>query len=270
MSENKEYSVYLHRFPNNKVYIGITCKIPAYRWGVNGKGYNRQPLMWKAIQKYGWENVAHEVLFTHLTKEQAEEKERELISKYNSNNSNYGYNIESGGYTSFAKISDADRTRIFTLWKYNGLSITDIEKETGHCSTTISEIIRNNGVSKEEIEERRRLYIRKASTIYDEEKILELFAKGMTNSQIQKQLGCSGTCVTDVLNKNNIPLKERNLRGRAKKVAQYSLKGELIKIWECAADAKEFLTGNRKGGHIVDVCNGRRDSTLGYRWKYFD
>ena len=41
--------------------------------------------------------------FSNLTKEQAEEKERELINKYSSNNFNYGYNIESGGYTNFAK-----------------------------------------------------------------------------------------------------------------------------------------------------------------------
>lgn len=181
MIEDKRYSVYLHRFPNNKVYIGITCKVPSYRWGINGKGYNKQILMWRAIQKYGWGNIQHEILFSNLTKEQAEEKERELINKYNSNNFNYGYNIESGGYTNFAKINDEEEAQILFLWN-NNFCITDIEKETGHCSATISEIIRSNGVLEEEIEKRRRLRIGEASTIYSKEKILELFAQGMTNS----------------------------------------------------------------------------------------
>lgn len=90
------YNVYKHIFPNKKVYIGITCQKPEYRWR-NGKGYYKgQNKMYKAIEKYGWENVKHEILFENLTKEEAEQKEIELISFYNSNKKG-GYNIENGG-----------------------------------------------------------------------------------------------------------------------------------------------------------------------------
>lgn len=95
--ENKKYCVYKHIFPNNKVYIGVTCRKPEYRWD-NGNGYtNAQRKIYNAIKKYGWENVKHEILFENLTKEEAEQKEIELIDKYNSTNDNYGYNIEKGG-----------------------------------------------------------------------------------------------------------------------------------------------------------------------------
>lgn len=90
------YKVYIHIFPNNKVYIGITSTKPEYRWR-NGKGYYGSTRIYNAIQKYGWENVKHEILYEHLTKEKAENKEKELIQQYKSYDEKYGYNLELGG-----------------------------------------------------------------------------------------------------------------------------------------------------------------------------
>lgn len=100
----KNYYVYKHTFPNNKVYIGITCLKPEHRWN-NGKGYLKktkgnkydQPFMAYAINKYGWENVTHEILFDKLSKKEAELKEIELIAKYQSDKREFGYNLEKGG-----------------------------------------------------------------------------------------------------------------------------------------------------------------------------
>lgn len=94
-----DYAVYMHKFPNGKVYIGITCQKPIKkRWFSNGSGYKQCPKMQKAIQKYGWENVIHYVLFDGLDKHEAEAKEIELIKKYDSILN--GYNIEHGGNVS--------------------------------------------------------------------------------------------------------------------------------------------------------------------------
>lgn len=90
------FSVYKHTFPNGKVYIGITSRTPKIRWG-NGKNYVNNKHMNNAIQKFGWDNIKHEVLFENLTKEQAEQKEIELISYYKSNTKDFGYNITNGG-----------------------------------------------------------------------------------------------------------------------------------------------------------------------------
>ena len=94
--EERDYKVYKHTFPNGKVYIGITRLKTWQRWS-GGHGYKNQPLMWKAIQKYGWKNIKHEVICANLTKAEAEAMEIETIRAYSANNRRYGYNIDNGG-----------------------------------------------------------------------------------------------------------------------------------------------------------------------------
>ena len=95
------YKVYYHRNKiNNKYYIGITSKKKVeYRWGKDGNSYKGQ-LFGKAIDKYGWDNFEHGIFYENISKKEAEEKERELIVKYNSKMPN-GYNITNGGDTNY-------------------------------------------------------------------------------------------------------------------------------------------------------------------------
>lgn len=104
------FSVYMHISPNGKRYIGITKQKPTKRWQ-NGGGYKNQPFMWKAIKKYSWNNIKHEILFTDLTKEEAEQKEIELIAKYKTTNSRYGYNVSNGG-NCLGTLSDVTKEKI--------------------------------------------------------------------------------------------------------------------------------------------------------------
>lgn len=103
------YKVYKHTFPNGKVYIGITKLDIFNRWR-DGKGYKNQTLMFRAICKYGWKNIKHEILFTDLTKEEAEQKEIELIAYYKSNQKEFGYNVENGGNCK-GKMSESERLK---------------------------------------------------------------------------------------------------------------------------------------------------------------
>lgn len=66
----KDYCVYKHTLPNNKVYIGITKQIPSLRWA-NGRGYKHSNYFYNAILKYGWLNIRHEILRDCLTIEEA-------------------------------------------------------------------------------------------------------------------------------------------------------------------------------------------------------
>ena len=92
------YTVYQHKNKiNGKVYIGITSQKLEQRWGSQGCNYKSSPHFYSAIQKYGWDNFEHNILFTDLTKEQACLKEQELIKEFNSMNREYGYNSTSGG-----------------------------------------------------------------------------------------------------------------------------------------------------------------------------
>lgn len=95
--ENRNYCVYCHtNKQNGKKYIGITGQKPEKRWR-NGLGYKTQQRFWNAIQLHGWHAFTHEILYTDLTKEEAEELEIQLIAKYETQNPMKGYNIAAGG-----------------------------------------------------------------------------------------------------------------------------------------------------------------------------
>lgn len=92
------YIVYQHvNKINGKRYIGITKRKPEERWGSNGSNYNSSPHFYNAIKKYGWDNFEHEVLFENLSKDEACEKEKELIKIYNTTDRRFGYNSTTGG-----------------------------------------------------------------------------------------------------------------------------------------------------------------------------
>ena len=103
---NEKYLVYMHiNKLNNKVYIGITSKLPHQRWGFNGRNYKiGHTAFYRALKKYpDWDNDwDHIVIKQDLTKDEACDMEVELIAKYKSNcckyhNPSYGYNMTDGG-----------------------------------------------------------------------------------------------------------------------------------------------------------------------------
>ena len=104
------YKVYIHKFPNGKAYIGITRQEPKIRWG-GGNGYVRNEYMYRAIKKYGWENIDHIILFDGLSEADACEIEKSLIKKYRTNEKEFGYNIESGGQCSNLAESTKQKLR---------------------------------------------------------------------------------------------------------------------------------------------------------------
>ena len=118
-----EYKIYKLIFPNGKVYIGQTKQEIQKRWGFQGKGYNNCPKVYNAILKYGWENVKKEILYDKLNHNDANMLEIKLITEvYNSNNNNFGYNIENGGNTigthseeTKRKIGEGNKGKIVSL-----------------------------------------------------------------------------------------------------------------------------------------------------------
>lgn len=90
------WSVYVHIFPNQKYYVGITSKKPELRWGHKGNNYCRQTYLYNAIQKYGWDNIEHDIIASNLTEDEAKKFEMVLIDKLDCKYPN-GYNLTSGG-----------------------------------------------------------------------------------------------------------------------------------------------------------------------------
>lgn len=92
------YTVYSHtNKTNGKQYFGITCQKPERRWGYNGNNYEECPHFWRAIQKYGWNNFEHNILYTNLTHQEACDMEISLISEHQTTNPDFGYNVSKGG-----------------------------------------------------------------------------------------------------------------------------------------------------------------------------
>lgn len=87
----------MHISPSQKRYIGITSIKPVTARWANGKGYSHNKYFARAIDKYGWNNFNHIIVFKDICEKDAKRIEVQLIAKYNSNNPLYGYNITAGG-----------------------------------------------------------------------------------------------------------------------------------------------------------------------------
>lgn len=121
------YTVYKLTSPSNKVYIGITCQAIKKRWA-NGKGYKRCPAIYKAINKYGWENIKKEILLENTTESEAKSLETMLIKLHKSDNKKYGYNLTEGGDGTTGRIlSEEAKKRISE--KNKGKIISEEQKE---------------------------------------------------------------------------------------------------------------------------------------------
>ena len=124
--------VYKHTCPNGKVYIGITSTKPSTRWR-NGNGYENNVLFYRAINKYGWRNIKHEVLIDGISRADACAIERILIRNYKANDPAHGYNLTTGGERG-AQWSEASRKKLSAT--NTGRVITESTKmkmRENHC-----------------------------------------------------------------------------------------------------------------------------------------
>ena len=95
MKSLDKYIVYRHISPSGKVYVGITKHKNATRRWERGRAYRRHGFFWNAVQKYGWDNIEHEVLLEGVSKSEAIYAEKYLIRWYKIHG--ISYNITDGG-----------------------------------------------------------------------------------------------------------------------------------------------------------------------------
>lgn len=167
--EENNYVVYRHTSPSSKIYIGITCQKPEYRWGKDGKRYKNSHKFYNAIQKYGWTNFKHEILYSGLNEISAKLIEEDLIYYYKS--LNISYNITDGG-DGTKGITPSEETRkkmsnsrknimkenpaiIKNIINYNSKSISQYSKDGRFINTynSIMEAERDNNISNSHISE---------------------------------------------------------------------------------------------------------------------
>ena len=224
------YTVYKHTFPNQKVYIGITCQSVHQRWR-NGNAYIHNDYITSAIKKYGWDNIKHEILFTGLTKEEAEQKEIELIALYHSNEHDFEYNIANGG-NHHGKHSEETKKRISEA--HIGMKYGDDFKK----KQSILKSGNKNRLGQKQSEECKR----KIS-----EKNKGRFAGEKNYFHTHKFVG-----------ENHV---------NAKTVEKYDLLGNLIDK-KGSANLYAVEMGLKNARHIEEVCKGIRKTAYGFVWKY--
>ena len=247
------FYVYKHVFPNGKVYIGITSQKINRRWR-DGLGYlakrkngeYNQPLIARAIIKYGWENVNHEIICEGLSKKEAELKEIELIAFYKSDNPKFGYNISHGGSTS-------------TMSEETKKKISESKKGEKHPM-----------YGKHLSEETKQ----KISDSHKGEKH-HLFGKHLpedTKRKISENTSWNGRKHTEEeLRKMSESMKGKNMgieSSHSKKVAQYDLQMNLIRIWDSVRDIERETGINH--ANISRCCNGKYKTSGQFVWKYIE
>ena len=131
MEEIKNYTVYMHvNKINNKKYIGITKTSVNKRWGNNGSGYgrNKQSIFYRAIQKYGWDNFEHLILYEKLSRDEACNIEIKLIKEYKTQDSNFGYNIQPGGQLGNDGVVFSEESKKKMSESHKGKKLTEDHK----------------------------------------------------------------------------------------------------------------------------------------------
>lgn len=245
MSQKRNYCVYMHTSPSNKIYIGITGQNPPEKRWQNGRGY-KNSYFYNAIQKYGWDKIEHKILYINLTKEEAEQKEIELIKEYKSDDRNFGYNVEHGG-NSIGKMSQETKDKISRANIGNKYSLG--HKHTEESKMKISYASKNSFHPK---------------GIKMPEHVKQILAESHKTDEFKRKLSEAnlGKKHSDETKKK---LSESHKGLGSKRVVCI----ETGVIYNSVKEASEKNHINGRG-HISACCKGSRITAGGYHWKYYE
>lgn len=290
---------------NNKVYIGITTKTIEERWKrhidtaytKNSKDYNQ--VFKKAIRRYGESNFKIEEIEEQEDLELLKQREQYWISYYKSYyelEDSWGYNGTPGGDMPAVKTRPVYQLNIMTgeiVDEYPSVAAAEQIYGRGIYEICHEKIIgeKPQGFTwcfKENLKNNSQDFLKIKYKVFCQ---LDLNGKLISYWRHHKEageaIGCSpgniGSCLIgkrqsaggfqwcyykdldNFLNKKYINL---NSKKRQKKVAQYDLNNNLIKIWESASiAAKETNTNISK---ISAVCHGKQKTSNGFKWKYIE
>lgn len=241
------WSVYKHTSPSGKVYIGITGQEPKVRWQC-GNGYRECPHFQPAIAKYGWNNFKHEILFTNLTKAEAEQKEIELIAFYKSNQREFGYNTANGGN---ASGTHSEETKKLIGLKSKG-RIPSEEARRKRSESMKGKHFTEEHKRKIGIANKGKNSGRKASE--EARRKMSIAGKGRPKSEEMKR-------------KNSLAqMGGKNHKARA--VIQYDLDNNEIARYEAVTEASRSTGASHS--NIIRCCLGQMKKANGYIWRYAD
>lgn len=297
--EKRNYKLYVHISPNNKRYYGITKQLVKKRWA-SGYGYNNQHF-YNAINKYGWHNFEHIVLFDNLTKEEAELLEQMYIALYNTTNPKYGYNITHGGdgwngihhtEETKTKISESHK-KIWTdpeyRAKHSGVNNPNygkhLSEEHKRKISKANQGQNNAFYGKHHTEESKQKQSEAKKGVknpmygkhFTEEskKKLSKSLKGKFVGEKSPWYGKKHTEESKKKMRDNNAMKRPEVvakfMGSNSPVAKKIICIETGEIFECIKDAEtKYNSKTKNATNISACCRGRQGTAYGYHWAYLD
>lgn len=276
------YIVYKHTCPNGKCYIGITGRSAEQRWNF-GHGYDEQ-LFGRAIKKYGWKNIEHEILFENLTLDEAYQKEIELIKEYKSFDKRYGYNCDFGGAGAEGHIvSDATRKKMSVHAK----RIWSDESIREQLLVHLKELSSKNKGKKRSIESTAKTAEALSIPVLQYGKDFQLVCEHSSLMGAARSLGktqntlicraCKQKGKTaygyywrykdDPITQDEIErLSKPKIAYNATPICQYTKDNEFVAEYDSIHDAERKTGFSYKG--IWNALSNRRPSAYGYKWCY--
>lgn len=279
------YSVYKHTFPNGKVYIGITSLQPEKRW-IKGKGYKTQSLIYNAINKYGWSNIKHEILYSELTKKEAEQKEIELILFYKSNDSEFGYNIANGGNSqgmhselSKSKMSESSKGKNNPMYGKFGNDNPNYGKtRTLEQCERIRESLIGHATSedtKHKISDALKKYYTNNDGYWKGKHLSQESKQKIKNARLGSHLSDeSKKKISNAFSGENHPMYGKHHSDETKEKIRNSKKHTPVICIETNIIYRGQKEASRKTGvdqsSIWKCCNGKAKTAGGYHWEYVE
>lgn len=249
--------------------------------------------MWRAIQKYGFENFKHEILEDGLTEETAKAREIALIAECRTTEYDFGYNGTDGGdgMRGYIKSPEqierhrqkmmghpvSEETRAKLREARKGYIMPSHVLEAAHAAS------RGRKQSPDEIEKRRaKLIGRKMSEEFKQNMRKRMsgqnnpsFGKKQTPEHIARRVAGRAGYRHSEETKEKIrqsrigdknPMRHRDSFYNQRKIAQYDLSGNLVAEFVSINEAVR-VTGNHQS--CISGCRtGKRQTTGGYKWKY--
>ena len=228
------YCVYCHTSPSNKKYVGISNN-PEKRWN-HGKGYIKNYLFYRAIEKYGWDNFKHEILYDNLSIDEAGQIEKRLINEWNLLDPNYGYNLREGGNGGFSQYSRylMSKSRKGNQNSKNQFHSLENRKQ---ISESLKKYYREHPVPK--------------LNTTDNLLVQQIIERRKQKTHQNRSKATSGA---------NNP--------SAKAIRQLDLDGNIIEEFAYATlAAKKF---NLDLSAIIKCCRGKQKTCGGYKWQYLN
>lgn len=264
---NKKYIVYKHTNKiNGKIYIGITSQKPNKRWQ-NGYGYKDNQHFFRAIQKYGWNNFEHEIIYKDLEEEIAANKEQELIKLYNSNNSNFGYNKDNGGKTNKLTEESIEKIR---QWHIGRKLSEETKRKISESHKGISSGENHPMYGKHHTKEAKQKMSDFAKSrvgwkhTEETKKKIGEGNKGKTLSEETRKKISKANTGKKRTEEQKLKLKHMN----SIPVVQLTIEGNFVNIYISAAEASRQL--GIAAPLITNCCRKKHKQTHGFMWLYAD